>query len=229
MSQLLRTAALILASFSLEAVVYAQNAATAPQSTDPEAAFASTRTLLQRGQYDDAISQLKALEGSQPSPKGLTHELGTAYYKQGAYAQATAYLKKALDEDSADKEATQLLGLSYYLSGHPTDAIPLLEKVQGWFPRANIDAAYILGVCYIQSKDYDHARSAFSRMFDVPQNSAASYLFTARMLMRQEFDPVAEEYALKATALDPKLPQWLRQCAICKDKAHLEGSVLAEV
>ena len=206
MSQLLRTAALILASFSLEAVVYAQNAATAPQSTDPEAAFASTRTLLQRGQYDDAISQLKALEGSQPSPKGLTHELGTAYYKQGAYAQATAYLKKALDEDSADKEATQLLGLSYYLSGHPTDAIPLLEKVQGWFPRANIDAAYILGVCYIQSKDYDHARSAFSRMFDVPQNSAASYLFTARMLMRQEFDPVAEEYALKATALDPKLP-----------------------
>ena len=43
-------------------------------------------------------------------------------------------------------------------------------------------------------------------MFDVPPDSAAAYLFTARMLLRQEFDPIAEEYAQKAAALDPKLP-----------------------
>ncbi|HWO28479.1 MAG TPA: tetratricopeptide repeat protein, partial [Candidatus Acidoferrum sp.] len=89
----------------------------------------------------------------------------------------------------------------------PAQAIPLLEKVQGWFPRANVDAAYILGICYIQTKDYPQARRAFARMFDVPPDSAASYLFTARMLFRQEFDPIAEEYGQKAVALDPKLPQ----------------------
>ena len=61
-------------------------------------------------------------------------------------------------------------------------------------------------MCYIQSKDYEHARGAFGRMFDVAPDSAPSYLFTARMLMRQEFDPVAEEFAKKATTLDPKLP-----------------------
>ena len=43
-------------------------------------------------------------------------------------------------------------------------------------------------------------------MFDVPADSAASYLFTARMPLRQQFDPIAEEYAQKAIALDPKLP-----------------------
>ena len=43
-------------------------------------------------------------------------------------------------------------------------------------------------------------------MFDVPADSAASYLFTARMLLRQDFSPVAEEYAHKAAELDPKLP-----------------------
>ena len=202
----LRAIALVLASFSLGARAHAQNPSAAASVSPANPAFASAQTLAQQGQFDEAIARLKAMEFSQNSPKGLSHELGAAYYKKGDYAQATAYLKKALDEDPADKEATQLLGLSYYLSGHPADAIPLLEKVQGWFPRANIDAAYILGVCYIQSKDYDHARGAFARMFDVPQNSAASYLFTARMLMRQEFDPVAEEYALKAIALDPKLP-----------------------
>jgi tetratricopeptide (TPR) repeat protein len=168
--------------------------------------FAQARKLAQQGEFDEAITQLKTMEASQPRPKGLSHELGTAYYKEGDYSQSTTYLKRALEEDSSDREAVQLLGLSYYLSGHAADAIPLLEKVQGWFPRANVDAAYILGVCYIQSKDYNHARGAFARMFDVPQDSAASYLFTARMLMRQEFDPVAEEYGLKATALDPKLP-----------------------
>jgi tetratricopeptide (TPR) repeat protein len=115
-------------------------------------------------------------------------------------------LKKATAEDPSDNEAVQLLGLSSYLAGHPADAIPYLEKVQSWFPRANVDAGYILGICYIQIKDYPRARAAFARMFEVPPDSAASYLFTARMLLRQEFDPVAEEYAQKATTLDPKLP-----------------------
>ena len=69
-----------------------------------------------------------------------------------------------------------------------------------------MDASYILGICYIQTKDYPQARRAFAKMFDVPSDSAASYLFTARMLFRQEFDPVAEEYAQKAATLDPKLP-----------------------
>src|SRR5260370_42232248 len=43
-------------------------------------------------------------------------------------------------------------------------------------------------------------------MFAVPADSAASYLFTARMMVRQDFGPVAEEYAKKAVELDPKLP-----------------------
>jgi tetratricopeptide (TPR) repeat protein len=91
--------------------------------------------------------------------------------------------------------------------GHrPNEAIPYLEKVQAWFPRANVDASYILGICYIQTKNYPQARRAFARMFDVPEDSASSYLFTARMLFRQEFDPIAEEYAQKAVTLDPKLP-----------------------
>jgi len=38
-------------------------------------------------------------------------------------------------------------------------------------------------------------------MFGVAADSAASYLFTARMLLRQDFGPVAEEYAQKASLL----------------------------
>jgi tetratricopeptide (TPR) repeat protein len=182
----------------------------APSAQSPVAQsapdFSHARTLMQQGKLDDAIAELQILEASNPATKGLDLELGAAYYRKSDYARAIEYLKKASAADPASGEAAQLLGLSYYLGGHPADAIPLLEKVQTWYPRANVDASYILGVCYIQTKAYPQARKAFARMFDVPPDSAAGYLFTARMLFRQEFDPVAEEYAQKAAALDPKLP-----------------------
>lgn len=161
---------------------------------------------MQQGKIDEAITELQAIEARDPGAKGVAFEIGTAYYKKGDYSKAIDYLKKATAADPANNEATQLLGLSYYLMGHPADAVPLLERVQGWYSRANVDASYILGVCYIQLKNYDQARKSFGKMFDVPGDSAAAYLFTARMLLRQDYDPIAEEYAQKAAGLDPKLP-----------------------
>ena len=183
--------------------------APASQATKAPAAnsdFAEARKLSQQGKYDEAIALLQPMAGLTPKPAGLFHELGTVYYKKGDYLKAAEYLKQSVAEDPNDKEAVQLLGLSYYLAGRPAEAIPYLEKVQAWYPRANVDAAYILGISYIQAKDYPQARKAFAAMFDVPADSGASYLITARMLFRQEFIPVAEDYAQKAIAADPKLP-----------------------
>jgi tetratricopeptide (TPR) repeat protein len=199
-----------LLAFTTIAIAQQATPAPTPSTASPQAHpapdFAAARLLLQQGKIDEAISQLQTLQASTPELKGLGLELGTAYYRKGEFAKAIESLKKAASADANNSEAVQLLGLSYYLAGHPAEAIPLLEKVQGWYPRANVDASYILGICYIQTKDYPHARVAFAKMFDVPPDSAASYLFTARMLLRQEFDPVAEEYAQKASTLDPKLP-----------------------
>jgi tetratricopeptide (TPR) repeat protein len=175
-------------------------------SAQVPAEFSTARKLVQAGKVDEAIAELQAVEARDPAAKGLALELGTAYFKKSDYPKAIEYLKKATAEDPDNTEAVQLLGMSYYAGGHPADAIPLLERVQGWMPRANVDASYILGTCYIQTRNYDQARKAFARMFDVPPDSAAAYLFTARMLLRQEYDPIAEEYAQKAVALDPKLP-----------------------
>ena len=191
-----------------------QPAQTAPSVESSKAAlsepstsdFDEPRRLLQQGKYDEALAALHGIGDKHPAMLGLSHELGIAYYTKGDYPQAIASLQKAQAENPNDSEAVQLLGLSYYLAGRPGEAIPPLERVQTWFPSANVDAAYILGVCYIQTKDYPHARVAFAKMFGVLPESAASYLFTARMLLRQDFGPVAEDYAQKAAALDPKLP-----------------------
>jgi len=187
---------------------FAQQAASAPtpQATAEVAEFAEARKLMRQGKVDDAIAELQTIEARDPVTKGLSLEMGTAYYKKGDFPKAIEYLKKATAADPANGEATQLLALSYYVSGRPADAIPLLEKLEGKFSFPNVDSSYILGTCYIQTKNYPEARKAFARMFGVPEDSAASYLFAARMLFRQEFDPIAEEYAQKAAALDPKLP-----------------------
>jgi tetratricopeptide (TPR) repeat protein len=195
-------------ALGLPGALHGNQAEPAPLAQTPPSAspFDNARHLLLQGQYDEAISALKALQAQDPPPKGLAHELGTAYYKKSDYVTAIIYLKKAREENPDDAEAEQLLGLSYYLAGRPADAIPALEKVQTWFPSANVDASYILGICYIQTKDYPNARRAFAKMFDVPPDSAAGYLFTARMLLRQDFGPIAEDYAKKAVTLDPRLP-----------------------
>jgi tetratricopeptide (TPR) repeat protein len=188
------------------AVVPSQSEQFGTLTEAPDAEIVRARNLIQQNRYDAAIAALKELERKQPSVHGAAHQLGVAYYKKADYVSALSAFKRALEQDPDDKEAVQLLGLSYFHVGSPAEAIPLLEKVHSWYPNANVDASYVLGFCYILTKDYTQARKSFAAMFDVPPDSAASYLFVARMLLRQGFDPVAEEHAQKAVALDSKLP-----------------------
>lgn len=171
-----------------------------------ESPFDSARKLLQQGKYEGAIAELQTLAKQDTPPKGLAHELGMAFYKKGDYLNAISSFQQATKEDAGDLEAVQLTGLSLYLAGKPGEAIPYLEKVQTWYPRTNVDASYILGISYLQTKKYAEARTAFGKMFNLPPDSAAAYLLCGRMLLRFDFGPIAEEYGLKAVALDSKLP-----------------------
>ncbi len=181
-------------------------AAQSPPAAAPGSEFKDAYRLAQQGKYNEALALLNTMTATTPKPAGLSHAFGMVYYTRGDFLKAAEYFKQAVTEDPADKEGVQLLGLSYYRAGRPNEAIPYLEQVQSWYPQANVDASYVLGVSYIQAKDYPNARKSFAKMFGLPPDSAASYVLTARMLFRQEFTPVAEEYAQKAATLDPKLP-----------------------
>ncbi len=181
--------------------------AQSPLDAPPSApSFAQIHQLTDQGKFDEALAALTEISKSDPVPKNLPREFGIIYYRKGDYRNAISSLQRALAENPNDAEATQLTGLSLYLSEKSAEAIPYLEKVQSWYPSASVDASYILGVAYIQTKNYPSARAAFAKMFQVPPDSAAAYLFTARLLLRRDFGPVAEEYGKKAVELDPKLP-----------------------
>lgn len=174
------------------------------------------KILLLGGMFLVLIASPRAMEqsttrqeptSSSQAPSGRSaHDLGVDFYHQGNYAKAIEHFQQALQENPNDREAIQLLGLSYYSSGKPKEAIPLLEKVLSWYPRGNVDAAYVLGQCYVHAMDLNNARKAFAKMYDRSPDSAASYLFTGQMLLHEEFFPMSEEQAKKAIELDPKLP-----------------------
>ena len=187
-------------SFLVQSFLNAQSTPSEPPS------YEQAHQLTEQGKFDEALASLNEISKSNPAAKNLAHEFGVIYYRKGDYRNAVVFLQRALAENPNDAEATQLTGLSLYLSEKPAEAIPYLEKVQSWYPSANVDASYILGVAYIQTKKYADARAAFARMFQVPPNSGAAYLFTARLMLRLDFGPVAEEYGKKAVELDPKLP-----------------------
>lgn len=171
-----------------------------------EEALAAARSLIQQNKNAEAIAQLKTLAARRPGMKGINHELGVAYYHEGEYLEAAKHLQDALRENPEDRDAAQLLGLAYYSTGRPAEAIPALEKVRDWYPNSTMDAIFVLGLCYVLTKDYFKARETFAQLYGAAVDSAEAYLLLARILLRQGFDPVAEDEVHKALSLSPKLP-----------------------
>jgi tetratricopeptide (TPR) repeat protein len=175
-------------------------------SAQEDETLATVRSLLQQNKNEEAIAQLKAVSAHHPEVKGIDRLLGIAHYQAGRYLEAASHLQDAWRENPEDRDAVQLLGMSYYSTGKPAEAIPPLERFRQWHPNASMDAIYILGLCYILTKNYAKARESFALSYDVPPDSAAAHLLLARMMLRQGFDPVGESEAQKALSLSPKLP-----------------------
>jgi tetratricopeptide (TPR) repeat protein len=198
---------LLCATFvSAQSKAAAQSPAEQSQPADAAQVLADSQRLIDENRLDEAIQSLSKLQLQRAKAKGLQHELGVAYYRKGDFVAAQKAFAEASREDPHDLEAIQLQGLSLFQLGKPAEAIPYLKQVQSWVGSANVDANYVLGLCYMHTQNYDEARKSFAQMYGVAPDSAAAHLFVARMLLRQGYDPIAEQNALQAAALDPKLP-----------------------
>ena len=177
------------------------------QGQSPDAELAEARALISQGRLDDAIAKLSALQLKMPSRPEIGRELGIAYYRKADFLRAAPLLQEAFTRRPEDADVAQLLGLAYYLSGRPAAAIAPLERLRASDPRANIDAAYVLALCYALDRQFDKARSAYASLYGVAPDSAAAHIILAAMLVRQGLDPVAEQEAKAALALNANTPQ----------------------
>jgi len=165
--------------------------------------------------------------------------MGMSWYQKREYQRAIPYFEavvRAGNEAPGESpivreyfECVQALGLSHYLLGHLAESVPFLEQITRRAPNNN-ELTYALGMACIQTRQPDKARQAFARMFRVEADSAAAHLLTAQMMIRVEFEDVAEAELKKALDKDPRLPQanyLLGQNAIYKAR-YDEGIALME-
>ncbi len=152
------------------------------------------------GRAEQALQTLD----SNPKTENLERLRGEALYALNRFPEAEKALAAAPPNDLS---ATQLRGLTLFRMGKPAAAIPFLEKAHTWTPETKSDPAYVLALCYIDSRRYDDARHAFADQYGFPGDSAAAHLLAARMLLRREYVPVAQDEARKALALEPALPE----------------------
>ncbi|MBV8629907.1 MAG: tetratricopeptide repeat protein [Silvibacterium sp.] len=218
---------LVVVTASVAAFAMAQQAPS-PENPSPQASIdlAAMKKLIDRGQTKDALRQLEVAEAQQPAMPGLERLKGIALYAEGDFTQADQALAKALEQNSKDIEAAEYRGLTLFRLGRPADAIPVLEGIHEWAPGTKVDPSYVLALCYLDTRRYDDARRAFARQFGFEPDSAAAYLLAGRMLLRHEFLPVAQEYAKKASELDPRLPlvrQLLGEIALAKQ--DVDGAI----
>ena len=192
-------------SVAQNASAQAQNAA--PSSSESASAnLAGVRRMIARGEYAKALMQIDTLSRTTPEPAGVETARGTALYAQEHLAAADAAFAKALQQNPADAQALQLRGLTLYRLGRPAEAIPLLEHGKGMAEGSKADPAYVLALCYLDTRRYDDARHAFAAQYGFSGDSAAAYLLAARMLLRREYVPIAQQSAQKALALEPGIP-----------------------
>ena len=187
------------------ATIDAQTADT-PSPSGSSSSLVQLRQMIDRGHAADALKQLDELAAKRPVPAGVNRLRGLALYSQDHFAEADTAFSSALQQDSHDEESMQMRGLTLFRLGRPADAIPLLEAANNWTSQTKVDPNYVLALSYLETRRYDDARHAFAMQYGFGPDSASAYLLAARMLLRWEHIPVAQEFARKALELDSQLP-----------------------
>ena len=168
--------------------------------------LAPVTKLVLAGDDQGALTAIAALRSSGVQPPGLDRLEGDALFDLGRLPEADVAYERALKADPQDAEAAQMRGLTLFKSGRIAQAIPLLESQHGFGAQSKADPLYVLALCYLDSKRYDDARRTFAAQFGLGAESAPGYLLAARMLLRREYLPVAQQFAEKALLLEPTLP-----------------------
>lgn len=178
-----------------------------------QSSLSELQQMIDHGHGAEALERLDKMAVENPVPDGVHRLRGQAFYSQNKLTDAEQAFATAMTQDPTDLASEQMRGVTLFRLGRPAAAIPLLEataqtnKSQGAEKSINpVDPWYVLALCYLDTRQYDDARRAFATQYGFPPDSAPAYLLAARMLLRREYIPVAQQFAKKALELSPQLP-----------------------
>ncbi len=178
-----------------------------PDAPEPlKAQVDEARIQAEKGDPAQALDRLRALAAESPPVPGAARTLGLELYRTGKLVDAVKAFTQAEAQDPADVEAVQLHGLALYRLGQPAAAIPYLKRVARYTPDANADANHVLGLCYLNARQYDDARESFAMQFGLAPGSGGAYLLLAEELLRADLPELAADASRQALTRDAHLP-----------------------
>ena len=203
---LARTAAVVL--LAAATVLNAQGTATTAGGVAATATsnLSELERAVESGGAEKVLPELTQMAAAAVPMPGVLRVRGAALYALNRFPEADEAFRAALAQDPKDGAAMQLRGLTLFRLGRPADAIPLLEKAHTWTDETRVDPNYVLALCYLDTRRYDDSRRAFAAQYGFAPEGAPAHLLMARMLLRREYVPIAQQEARKALELEPGLP-----------------------
>ncbi len=129
--------------------------------------------------------------------------LAIAYMRLSEIDKAIAQAQAATTLDSKNARAYYLSGKLLYTKGDYKAALPALERVIVLKP--DFDAAYMLGMTYLQLKQIERAKLLFEEMQAVLKNKATLHALFGRAYDETGFHREAERELKQALAIEPKM------------------------
>jgi tetratricopeptide (TPR) repeat protein len=156
------------------------------------------------------LSLCSCLQAGEDALTQAELEAGIAAYRSRDYRVAitklSGFIAKTPVPEGRQREAVAALGLSYYFTQQYERAIPLLDQASNWNP-GNAEFAYALALSHARKRNADGTNAAFARLFGLRSDSAEAYMITARFLMREQMDDLAEMQVAKAKRINSAIPQ----------------------
>lgn len=132
-------------------------------------------------------------------------DLAIAQMRLSEVDNAVSQAQAAINLDAKNARAHYILGRLFYMKGEYAAALPELERSMILEP--DFDAAYTLGMTYLQIKQVDRAKLLFEELQTALKKNANLNILLAHAFEDTGYFPEAEEQVKKALAIDSKIPR----------------------
>jgi len=156
-------------------------------------------SLAERGQYDEAIAQIKEAIAICPQEPKCSIQLANLYRAQNKMGPAIEAMKKAVDLDPTDSSTLEQLLQVLVELGHYDEAIARGRRMLKRFPR-NLFARDILGIAYLQQGKIDESLRVTNELIRLAPSDPAHH-FKKAVLLQQKGE-ISQAMAAFTRALD---------------------------
>ena len=171
----------------------------------PEAYYGLGLFYYEKGNLDEAISELKHALALSPNYAAIHYNLGNTYVKKGMIDEAITELRQAIDLGMDSADAHNNLGGCYGRKGRLDEAISEFEQAIVLDPRFE-DAYVNLGLTYYRKGMMDKALDQYKKALVINANTARAHYNLAKIYYDKKYYRLAIRHCDRALDLGYGVP-----------------------